>query len=213
MVISYHGGTFIKIVFGDTTIAMNPISKESKLPQTRFGADIALISQNHPDTNGTPNVTHGEREPFVIDGPGAYEVKKVSVRGFHSETGHGLPHEAGGTRAINTIYLVSLEGMKICFLGTLGTGATLTQEVFEALDDIDILFIPVGGDGALSAGEAHELSVKLEPHIIIPMLYSDATLKKFLKEEGMEGLTPIDKLTLKKKDVEAKEGEIIVLKS
>jgi len=36
-------------------------------------------------------------------------------------------------------------------------------------------------------------------------------LKKFLKEEGAEGQGPVDKLTLKKKDLEGKEGEVVVL--
>ncbi len=36
-------------------------------------------------------------------------------------------------------------------------------------------------------------------------------LKSFLKEAGSEGVQAVDKLTLKKKDLEGKEGEIIVL--
>lgn len=205
MVITYHGGSFVKITFGDTTLALDPVSKQSKLKQTRFGADIALISQKHPDANGIENVTHGEREPFVIDGPGEYEVKGITVSGFPSVTRYG------GKEMINTIYLISLEGMKLCFLGHMESN-TLEQHVREALDDIDILFVPVGADGVFAPSDAHTFAVKLEPHVVIPVLYTDATLKKYLKEEGAEGVKPVEKLTIKKKDVDVKQGEVIILK-
>jgi len=52
MIITHHGGEFFKVSFGDTTLAFNPISKNSKLKQTRFGADIAFITSEHPDFTG-----------------------------------------------------------------------------------------------------------------------------------------------------------------
>ncbi|MBX4211005.1 MBL fold metallo-hydrolase [Candidatus Parcubacteria bacterium] len=82
MVITYHGAEFFKVQFGDTVIAYNPISKDSKQKTTRFGADIVLSSLNHPDFNGIDNATHGDRNPFVITGPGEYEVKGIFIKGF-----------------------------------------------------------------------------------------------------------------------------------
>src|SRR5210317_1439380 len=111
MVITHHGGSFIKVTFGDITLAFNPISKKSKLKQTKFGSDIALISHNHEDANGVENVTHGDRAPFVISGPGEYEINNVTVLGFKGTT------EYAGKEAINTVYVVMLEGMKLCFMG------------------------------------------------------------------------------------------------
>ena len=100
--------------------------------------------------------------------------------------------------------------MNICFLGAL-SDINLSSEVKEELGDVDILFLPVGGDGVLDAAKAEKLSVEIEPKIIIPMLYDAASLKKYLKEAGEENVKPIEKLTLKKKDLEGKEGESIVL--
>ena len=74
-----------------------------------------------------------------------------------------------------------------------------------------MLFLPVGGDGVLDAVKAEKLSVEIEPKIIIPMHYDAASLKKYLKEAGEEGVKPIEKLTLKRKDLEGKQGESIVL--
>ena len=53
MVITYFGKQFFKIEQGKMVLAFNPISKSSKSGTgARFGADIALITTNHPDYNG-----------------------------------------------------------------------------------------------------------------------------------------------------------------
>ncbi len=207
MVITHHGAEFFKVSFGDTTLALNPISKDSKLKGARFGADVALISLDDPDMNGAAEVAYGERQPFVIAGPGEYEVKGVTVKGFLSSSTYREKER------INTIYFISLEGMNLCFLGALAD-KKLPQDAREALEDIDILFIPVGGDGVLSASDAHDVAILLEPKIVIPMHYDGVgekgSLAAFLKEEGADA-KPVDKLTLKKKDLEGKEGEVVVL--
>ncbi len=204
MVISYCGGECFKITQGDLTIALNPPSKDSSLKNTRFGSDIMLQSQDHVDFNGKENVSFGDREPFVISGPGEYEVKGVAVRGFQSDTEYGGKH-------LNTIYSIALEGMNLCFLGTVSTVA-LPATAKQEMDDIDILFLPVGGNGMLDHAEGYKLAVQLEPKVVIPMGYTPETLKLFLKEAGVE-TKPQEKLTVKKKDLEGKEGEIIVLEA
>ena len=212
MIITYLGLEAFKIQFGDTVLAVNPVSKESKRKSSRFGADIALISLNDKDMNGVDTVTHGDHKPFAVNGPGEYEIKGVFIKGFKSDSHYGLPAGSKETR-INTIYSISLEGMNLCFLGALDS-KDLSAETKEALDDIDVLFVPIGGEGTLSAAAAYELAVKLEPRLIIPMHYDDAgdkNLKTFLKEAGEEGVKPEDKLTLKKKDLEGKEGDVAVL--
>ncbi len=205
MVISYLGGQCFKITQGDLTLAFNPPSKDSSLKASKFGSDIVLISQNHEDFNGIENASFGDREPFVISGPGEYEVKGVAVRGFGSETSYG------GAKSINTIYSVSLDGMNLCFLGSLGT-SDLPSAAKQELDDIDILFLPIGDNGALDYEKANAVAVQLEPKAIVPMQYDATALKAFLKEAG-EDVKPVEKLTVKRKDLEGKEGEIIVLQS
>lgn len=209
MIITYYGGEFFKVQFGDTTLAFNPISKDSKLKSSRFGADIVLSTTYHADFNGVEQVSHGDKKPFVISGPGEYEVKEVFIKGLPSESKYG------GKDLVNTIYTVSLENMNICFLGALNN-SELKNETVEALDEIDILFVPIGGDGVLDPVKAYKLAVSLEPKIIIPMHYGDVgvndALKVFLKEAG-ENPKSESKLTLKKKDLEGKEGDIILLDS
>jgi L-ascorbate metabolism protein UlaG (beta-lactamase superfamily) len=207
MVISYMGGECFKITQGNLTLAFNPPSKDSSLKSSKFGSDIVLVSTDHEDFNGVENASFGDREPFVISGPGEYEVKEVAVRGFASETNYG------GQKGINTIYGVSLEGMNLVFLGALGS-SDIPAAAKQELDDIDILFLPIGGDGVLDPAAAEKLAVSLEPKAIIPMHYGTIggkdALKLFLKEAG-ETVAPIEKLTVKRKDLDGKEGEIIVL--
>src|SRR6185503_12286723 len=138
MVISYMGGECFKISQGNLTLAFNPPSRDSSLKASKFGSDIVLVSSDHDDFNGVENASFGDREPFVIQGPGEYEVKEVAVRGFGSESAYG------GDKGLNTIYSVTLEGMNLCFLGAINT-SDIPASAKQALDDIDILFLPVGG--------------------------------------------------------------------
>ncbi len=207
MIINYFGGEFVKIQFGDTILAFNPISKESKLPTAKFGADIVLSSLNHSDTNGIDQVSFGDKTAFAVTGPGEYEIKGVFIKGLPSESAYG------GETLINTIYTVTLEGMNICYLGALNQ-TELPKEAEEAIDDVDILFIPIGGEGVLEPAAAYKLAVSIGPKIIIPIHWEGVgakdALKAFLKEAG-ESPKPESKLTLKKKDLEGKDADVVVL--
>ena len=204
MVISYAGGECFKVSQGDLTLSFNPPAKESTLASAKFGADIALVSLDHPDFNGSENAAFGERQPFVIEGPGEYEIKDVAVRGF------ATPATYDKKQTINTVYSVALEGMNLCFLGALSS-AELPASAKSELDDIDVLFLPVGGSDVLGHAQAYKLAVQLEPKVIIPMHYDSSSLKAFLKEAGAEGTKPEEKLTIKKKDLDGKEAEVVVL--
>lgn len=219
MVISYLGAEAFKIQFGDIVIAYNPVSKNSKLKSGSFGSDIVLVSLNHEDMNGAENASRGDRAPFIIRGPGEYEIKGVFVHGYPSVSKYG--GKENGRERINTIYTVSLENMNLCFLGALSL-SELPNNVVEELEEIDILFVPIGGGNVLSPGEAYKLAVSLEPKIIVPMHYGmngdgaaavsgNTALKTFLKEGGEDSAEKHDKLTVKKKDLEGREGDIIVI--
>src|SRR3989338_488837 len=67
------------------------------------------------------------------------------------------------------------------------------------------------GDGVLGHAAAYKLAVQLEPKVIVPMHYDEKSLKAFLKEAGAEGTKAEEKLTIKKKDLEGKEAEVVVL--
>jgi len=208
MIITYHNIQFFKIQLGDTVIAFNPISKDSKFKGSRFGADITLITSNSKDFNGAESVSSKNKEPFVVSGPGEYEVQGVMIRGAASGSQY-----KGKTR-VNTVYSLSLEGINIGFLGSIES-PDLSDEAKKILGEVDVLFVPIGGEGTLSPADANKVATKLGAKIIIPMHYGEVgekdALDKFLKESGFEKLKPVEKLTIKKKDVDSAEGEVIVL--
>ena len=137
MVITHHGGQCFKVTFGDTTLLFDPPTKDSKaLTSVKFGADVVLVSKQHPDFNGITTAARAGNEPFAITGPGAYEIKGVVVRGYQTTSGYG------GTEGLNTMYVVELEGMTMVFLGALND-ATLPADAREVLDEVDVLFVPI----------------------------------------------------------------------
>jgi hypothetical protein len=201
MVITYLGMGLIKIGQGDLTIAFNPISKDYDSKAPKFGADLTLVSLNDPAYNGTDNTAFGAKEPLVIDGPGEYERSGVFVKGMESE---------GPAGKINTIYTVQVDGVNLCHLGALAS-PSLTAETMEEIGSVDIIFVPVGGD-TLNPKEALKLASSFEAKMIVPLNNSknNEAEQTFLKEAGAKGAA-VDKLTIKKKDLEGKEGEIVVL--
>lgn len=205
MVITYHGGQCFKVSFGDTTLAFNPISKKSKLSPVKFGADAAFVTLWHPDFNGVDQVAHGSKQPFVVDGPGEYEIGQVVAHGFGVKTTYDKQE------TYNTLYQVKLEEMNMVFLGAL-SNPEIDPKILSELGDIDILFVPIGGGDLLEVPQASKLAVKLEAKLVIPMQYDAAALKAFLKEEGKESVKPVEKLTIKRKDVQAMSGDIAILK-
>lgn len=204
MILTFHDGSCIRASAGDTTLVFGPISKASKnFKPTNFGADVAFISLNNADMNGVEEAARGDKQPFVIQGPGEYEVKGITVAGFPSESSYGKEAR------INTLYAVDFDGLSIMYLGALSS-TELPKEIME-MDAPDILIVPVGGEGTLSPSDAQKIAVTLEAKVVIPILFNDKSLKTFLKESGSEDVKPTDKLTLKSKDVVGKENEVVVL--
>lgn len=213
MIITYFGEQFFKIAQGDMVLAFNPVSKNAKSDiSSHFGADIAFVTANFPLFNGVEQLSHGERMPFVVSGPGDYEIKDVFVKGVMSNA------LISGKNFINTIYSFTLDNIKIAFLGVLAD-PDISKEAQEVIDSPDILFIPIGGKNVskeinlLDAKAAAKLALLFEPKLIIPMSYNTDSLKMFLKEMGEEKAEVVEKLTLKLKDLDGKEGEVVILKA
>lgn len=205
MIITYYGKAFTRLQFGDMVVAINPIGKDAEAKSSRFGADIALVSLNDPSFNGVDNLSAGSKEPFVIGGPGEYELSDVFIKGYPSE---------GPDGKINTIYTVLLEGMKVCHLGVLAKN-DLDPNIVEVISGADVLFVPVGDGDTLEPKVSAKLANSLIPKMIIPVLYgekdSSPAIKEFVKEVGGGDNKPVDKLSLKRKDLDGKEGEVVIL--
>lgn len=205
MIITYLGLESFKLQVGDLSIALNVPSKDSSHKVSKFGADVTLSSLIHEDMNGGAEFSHGDKHPFVIQGPGEYEVKGVFIQGLPGVS------EYDGENRINTIYTIVFDNMRVCFLGAQSV-KTLTAETKEGINEVDILIVPIGGEGVLDPASAYQLAVSLEPKIIIPMHYDKKSLETFLKEGSQQAADMVEKLTIKRKDIESSEGKIMVVK-
>lgn len=190
---------------------IDPFSEELGLKEPKLAADILLITHDHKDHNNKKSVSGN---PFLITGPGEYEVKETFIHGtssFHDQ-------KEGKERGVNTIYTIETEGMRLCHLGDLGQ-KELTPEQIERIGDIDILMIPVGGNYTIGSEEATKIISQIEPRIVIPMHYELPKLKvklegveNFLKAMGVKSLEPQPKFLVKKKDLPEEETRVVLLK-
>lgn len=212
MVITWYGQSCFKIQSGETVLITDPFDKAIGLTPPRGQVNVVTISHSHYDHNNVESLAAAN--PFIIEGPGEYEVKGINILGVASF------HDAkeGKERGKNTAYIIEMEGIKICHLGDIGQ-AKLTNEQLELIDGIDILMVPVGGIYTVNGEEAADIINQIEPKIVIPMHYKipGLTIKldgveEFLKEMGSSKVQPVEKLTIKKKELPEEETQIIVMK-
>lgn len=192
-------------------VVIDPFSNIG-LKEPRFEADILLITHDHEDHNNAKSI---RGNPFLVSGPGEYEVKGVFIQGidsFHDDVG-------GKERGKNTIYTIEAEDIKLCHLGDLGQ-KQLTDEQLEKIGNVDILMVPVGGVYTIDSSSAPKIIGQIEPKMVIPMHYGLPGLKfklddvaKFLKAMGKNSIEPQEKLTIKSSALpKEREMEIMVLK-
>ncbi|TSC94671.1 MAG: hypothetical protein CEN87_392 [Parcubacteria group bacterium Licking1014_1] len=150
-------------------IVIDPFDESIGLKLPNFSADILLVTHQHHDHN---NIKGIKGAPFLVSGPGEYEVKGVFIQGipsFHDD-------KEGKEKGQNTIYTIETEEMKFCHLGDLGQ-KQLTDEQLEKIGAVDVLMIPVGGEFTISSQEAQKIVSQIEPKIVIPMHYGLPKLK------------------------------------
>jgi L-ascorbate metabolism protein UlaG (beta-lactamase superfamily) len=190
----------------EINIFLDPFDKETGLRPPQGQSDLALVSHQHHDHN---NVQSLKGNPTVIDIPGEYSFRGISIIGIPSY--HDVEKKIG-----NTIFVLEAEEMRLCHLGDLGV--ELEQKELELINSVDILMVPIGGKYTLNYKKAIDLIKKIEPAIIIPMHYkiNGSTIdidneKKFCNEIGNCSRERVSKINLKKKDLEEKVMETIVM--
>ena len=156
----------------------------------KMKADIVTISHDAPGHNFASGV---KGKSHVITGPGEYEIGGVFITGVQT---NGVSKKAS-EEPRNTLYVFDYNGLTVAHLGDLNHVPSQTE--IEALGNVHIALVPVGGGGGLSATKAVEVISLLEPGIVIPMHFSlpglNNSLKlnpvsKFLKEMGTANVDP-----------------------
>jgi L-ascorbate metabolism protein UlaG (beta-lactamase superfamily) len=179
------------------------------LKPPRLEANLVTISHDHPN-HANAQAVHGD--PFVVQGPGEYEVAGISVLGiptFH-DTADGAEHGR------NTVYVIEVDDVRVCHLGDLGH--RLIDDTLERIATIDVLLAPVGGRHSLNGAAAAEVVRQIEPRVVIPMHYRIPGVKldlepaeRFLKEMGAEVVEPIPRLSIQPSSAEVDTTKVVVL--
>ncbi len=180
-------------------------SSQGEFPRLgKVSASIVTVSHDHPGHNYVSGVGGN---PRIVRGPGEYEISDVLITGVASYH----DNKRGQERGRNTIYVIHMDDLVICHLGDLGH--TLQEEQLEEVADADILLIPIGGGATLNGAQAAEVISQVEPHIIIPMHYSNEApdpLDKFCREMGIEVINTQPKLTVTRNSLPA-EPQVVIL--
>lgn len=205
MVITLLGGAFLKIEAKDHTLVLSPQESIEGKKVPRFGADIALIAKSNEACPATL-LSYKDREPFCINGAGEYEIGGMYIRGVSSDT--------LSDGSLNSAYRVIIEGLSVVHLGS--QKRAITPEVKEALGAADVLALAIGGDDGMTPEAGYKAATFLEAKLILPLFlgnkaHREKNKKLFLREAGIDDHDDVERLSLKKKDVESREGDVTIL--
>jgi len=209
MTINWYGEGCFKIQEGDVVIMVDPVESSTGLSAPRFKSDIVIktiMPGLTPDTKKPIGGTDGESN--VVGGPGEYEIKNISILGWAltKDSSEGF---------LKSVYRIKTDDLTIGLLGHLSDFNE--PEILEELGSIDILIIPGGGKPFIDQAAAAKLIRQIEPKIVIPSFIKTPGLKRsaadesdLLKELGQKA-EPVEKLSIKKKDLSDKMS-VVVLK-
>ncbi len=195
MEITWYGLSCFRLTErGLATVVTDPYDHEVVgFSPLKLRGDIVTISHAAPGHSFESAVKPKQR---VIDGPGEYEIGSVFITAVQTN-GKKLAKD----ELRNTLYVFDFNGVTIAHLGDLNQ--VPSQAEVEALGNVNVALVPVGGGRGLNAAKAAEVVSLIEPGIVIPMHYSMPQgkldldpLDKFLKEMGLGEVEPQSSLKI-----------------
>ena len=169
MHVEWYGQSAFRLAAGERSVFIDPFGDMSGLaargleftypPIEGVEADLLLVTHEHRDHNAVEAVGG---DPRVVRLAGTHD----DVLGVASEH----DDEAGTKRGPNTIFAFTLDGVRVAHFGDFGQSA-LRPEQAEALGDVDLLIVPVGGGPTIGADVAHAIAQSVNARWIVPMHY------------------------------------------
>jgi L-ascorbate metabolism protein UlaG (beta-lactamase superfamily) len=126
--------------------------------------ELLLVTHEHRDHNGVEAI--GGSPAVIRSTAGTLESpigEVVAVASEHDEV-------AGTQRGPNTIFVLTLDGLRIAHFGDFGQTA-LRDEQAHAIGQVDLAFVPVGDGPTIGAAQARELARRIGARWVVPMHY------------------------------------------
>jgi L-ascorbate metabolism protein UlaG (beta-lactamase superfamily) len=174
-------------VFIDPFADLSPLAgrgmKFDYPPISTEGVDLLLITHEHLDHNGVEAIAG---EPAILRSTaGRLESpigEVVAVASEHDES-------AGTQRGPNTIFVLSLDGVRVAHFGDFGQ-SELRPEQAEAIGEVDLVILPVGGGPTIGGAGAKAIVERLAPKWVVPMHYRTHRISFLEDAEEFLGLMP-----------------------
>ena len=179
MDIKFHGNSHFTLKGKSGTLDTNPDDLASSNK-----SNIITLSEI---TEGT--VIGDQSDAKTIYRPGEYEVVSIMIKGLQAR----LDDPKTGTK--NIIYSITVDDVKLCHLGKLNRVPTPAE--INELGEINVLFVPVGGEGTLSSGDAAKTISAISPKLVVPMSYTGNDISKTTAMKDEKEITMVDVPSLK----------------
>lgn len=175
MRVEWFGQSAFRLDGGGKTVAIDPFGDMSALSGARgiqwdypaiagLEPDLLLITHEHSDHTGVEAI---DGEPHTLRSTaGTLQSPLGDVVAIASEH----DDKAGTERGPNTIFVFTLDGVRVCHMGDFGQPG-LREEQAAAIGEIDLLFVPVGGGPTAGAEQAAAIVKRLSPRWVVPMHY------------------------------------------
>lgn len=191
MDITWYGHSCFRITErGKASVVTDPFDESIGYAPLSLKSDIVTVSHN---VAGHANIDAVREWQFAIDRPGEYEIGGVFVIGAL------MADPKAKDPTYNIAYTFDYGNLNVVHLGDLDH--VPNQSSLDALGQIDVALVPVGGGGALNASQAAEIISMLEPSIVVPMHFQTEhsqlnldPLDKFLTEMGVANPAETDTL-------------------
>jgi L-ascorbate metabolism protein UlaG (beta-lactamase superfamily) len=156
---------------------------------TKEGDIVLFTAAEHPGS-----ATHAAR--LMLDQPGEYEVAGVSIYGLAARS-----HMDEEGKQSATIYKIMMDDITVLVTGHIYPELSETQ--LEAIGMVDVMLVPVGGNGyTLDGIGALKLVKKVEPKIVIPTHYEDPKLNFPVPQQPLDAA--LQALAMEPKETVAK---------
>jgi L-ascorbate metabolism protein UlaG (beta-lactamase superfamily) len=174
MRVEWYGQSTFHLSAGGRSVAIDPFADMSAAasrgiefnypPLEGVQADLLLVTHEHGDHNGVESIGG---DPVILRSTAG---RLASPLGEVTAIASEHDDQAGTARGPNTIFVFTLDGLRVCHFGDFGQSG-LRPEQEAAIGEVDLLIVPVGGGPTIGAEQASLLVERLSPRWVVPMHY------------------------------------------